>query len=51
MDGWRPALSDDYGSQNGGGGRPFNDGDDSTLNEDDEGIYFQRFCKNVFTND
>ena len=38
MDGWRPNLSDDYGSQN---GRPFNDGDDSTLNEDDEGKHGQ----------
>lgn len=30
-DGWKPALADSYGTE----GRKFNDGDDSTLNEED----------------
>ena len=30
-DGWKPALADSYGTE----GRKFNDGDDSTLNEEE----------------
>jgi len=34
MDGWKPSIADDYSSSN-GNGRHVNDGDNSTLNEED----------------